>query len=74
MCTQLEIYQTLTPPPTHHYVWELAKSKKPLAISKIANLENRPWSLLKTCCACFILLPFVYLFYKKLNPTINVTG
>lgn len=45
-----------------------------LLLILIANLENCPWSLLKTCCACFILLPFVYLFYKKLNPTINVTG
>lgn len=45
-----------------------------LLLILIANLENCPGSLLKTCCACFILLPFVYLFYKKLNPTINVIG
>lgn len=39
-----------------------------LLLILIANLENRPWSLLKTCCACFKLLPLHLSILQKIKP------
>lgn len=58
------------PPP----IWILTKSL-PLNYYQIVSLKNHSWPLLQTNCVCFFYyFHYTYLFYKNLNPTINIIG